>query len=60
MDTRSYTDANNVAWATQNPSRGIIVPRPPPMHLTKAQKASQAIAHEKKKTEQDALDKEIK
>jgi len=58
-DTCLYADVNNIPWATRNPNRAVINPRPPPTRLTDAQKASQAIAHEQR-VKQGALNEEIK
>jgi hypothetical protein len=55
-----YADTNNVSWATRNPSRAVIDPRPPPARLTDAHKASRAIAHEQRKLAQESLDEDIK
>jgi hypothetical protein len=60
LGSRPFADIDNTAWATRNPGRAVIAPRPPPTRLTEAQKASRAIVCEQKKTERDALDEDIK
>ena len=57
---RNALDSNNHSWASRNPTRRVLEPRPAPARLNDAQKASRKIAHEQKKTAAKELDDAIK